>query len=89
MKKSIKTIGIIAVMAVTAVGSFYLGTTQAETITDIQTITEIVVPDGYIDANSEEFYNNFVDMRKVTDYAATDSGLMIYLNDGNGYYWER
>ena len=89
MKKSIKTIGIIATMTFIAIGSFYLGTTQAETITDIQTITEIVVPDGYIDTTTEEFYNNFVDMRKITDFTATKSGLMIYLDDGNGYYWER
>lgn len=83
MKKSIKTMGIIAAMAVIAIGSFYLGTIQAETI------TEIVVPDGCIDTTSEEFYNNYIDMRKVADYAATESGLMIYLDDGSGYYWER
>ena len=89
MKKSNKIIGIIATMAFIAVRSFYLGTTQAETITDVQTVTEIVAPDGCIDSTSKEFYDNFIDMRKVTDYAATDSGLMIYLDDGNGYYWER
>ena len=83
MKKSIKTIGIIAIMAVIAIGSFYLDTTKAETI------TEIVVPDGYMDTTSKEFYDNFIDMRKVADYAATESGLVIYLDDGSGYYWER
>lgn len=30
-----------------------------------------------------------VDMREVTDYEATGTGLMIYLKDGSGYYWER
>ena len=89
MKKSIKTIGIIAAIAFIAIGSFYLGTTQAETITDVQTVTEIVVPGGFIDSTSKEFYDNFIDMQKVIDYAATESGLMIYLDDGSGYYWER
>ena len=92
MKRTVKTIGIIAamgIMLVIAVASFYLGTTQAETITDVQTVTEIVVPDGYIDTTANDFYNNFLDMRLVADYAATESGLMIYLDDGNGYYWER
>ena len=47
MKKSIETIGTIgtigtiATMAVIAIGSFYLGTTQAETITEVQTVTRI------------------------------------------------
>ena len=100
MKKSIKTMRIIAamgIMAFTAVASFYLSTTKAETITDIQMVTEIkeiekvveVVPDGYIDTTSEDFYNNFIDMRKVIDYTATENGLMIYFDDGSDYYWER
>lgn len=137
MKKTIKT------MAVIAIGSYYLGITQAET--NIQTVTEIkevekvveVVPDSYIkldeciplediasyyidnddyicfelkdvgyqlddssnrsyadivnslDDMTEEFYNNYVDMRKVTDFTATENGLQIYLDDSSGYYWER
>lgn len=44
---------------------------------------------AYVDTGSEEFQNNFVDMRKVTNYNATDTGLYIYLEDGSGYYWER
>ena len=96
-KKKIKTIGTIATMAVIAIGSYYLGTTQAETVTEVQTVTEIkevekvveVVPDGYIDTTIEDFYNNYVDMRQVTDFTATEYGLQLYYNDGSGYYWER
>lgn len=44
---------------------------------------------AYVDTGSEEFQNNFIDMRKVTDYSATNTGLYIYLEDGAGYYWER
>ena len=97
MKKSIRILGAIATMAVIATGSYFLGTTQAETITEVQTVTEIkeiervveVVPDGYMDTTTEEFYNNFVDMRQVIDFTVNDSGLMIYFDDGSGYYWER
>ena len=145
MKKSIKTIGTIATMGVIAIGSYFIGTTQAETITEVQTVTETkevekvveVVPDGYIKLDeciplediaycfidnddyicfelkdigyqlddssnrsyadirdsledmTEEFYSNYVDMRKVTDFTATESGLQLYFDDGSGYYWER
>ena len=97
MKKTIKTIGTIATMGIIAIGSYYLGTTQAETVTEVQTVTEIkevekvmeVVPDGYIDTTTEDFYINYVDMRKVTDFTATENGLQIYLDDGSGYYWEK
>lgn len=35
------------------------------------------------------YRNNMIDMSKVTDFSATESGLQIYLEDGSGYYWER
>ena len=97
MKKTIKTIGTIATIAVIAAGSFHLGTTQAESVTEVQTVTEIkeiekvveVVPDGYIDMNTEEFYDNYVDMRQVVDFTTTEYGLQLYFDDGSGYYWER
>lgn len=97
MKKSIRILGAIATMAVIATESYFLGTTQAETITEIQTVTEVkeiekvveVVPDGYMDTTTEDFNNYFVDMRQVIDFTANESGLMIYFDDGTSYYWER
>lgn len=91
MKKSIKTIGIIGTMTILLCGAYYLGTTQAKTITAEKEVEKRVevVPNGYIDTTSDEFYNNYVDMRQVTDYTATANGLQLYLEDGNGYYWER
>lgn len=90
MKKSIKTIVIIAIMGIMLVLDYWLGTTQAETITEVQTVTETreVIPDGYIDINSTEFQDNFVDMRTVVDFSATEYGLQLYFEDGTGYYWE-
>lgn len=139
MKRIFKIIGTIGAMTILLCGAYLLGTTQAETITKVQTITEIkeVIPGGYIAIDkciplediacyfidsydypcfelkdvgnqldnpnnrsytdimesledvTEEYKNNFVDMRQVTDYTATENGLQLYLVDGNGYYWER
>lgn len=91
MKRTIKTIGIVATVGIIALGSYLLGTTQAETVTEIKTVTEVkeveVVPDGYIDTNSSEFKDNYVDMRKVVYFEVVD-GLQLYYEDGSGYYWE-
>lgn len=38
---------------------------------------------------TEDFKNNFVDMRQVTDFITDNNGLYLYLEDGTGYYWER
>lgn len=78
MKRTVKTFGVIAIMGIMLTGAYFMGTTKAS-----------VVPDGYIDSTSEEFYNNYMDMRNVTDFETYGNGLQLYCNDGNGYYWER
>ena len=139
MKNLIKTIGTIATITIMLVCAYLLGTTQAETITEVQTITKIreVIPDGYIkldeciplediacyfidgydypcfelkdvgnqlddDHNrsymdimkslpdeTEDFKNNFIDMRQVVDFSATEYGLQLYFEDGTGYFIEQ
>ena len=32
---------------------------------------------------------NSLNMNTVVDYETTESGLMLYTNDGNGYYIEK
>ena len=32
---------------------------------------------------------NYLNMETVTDFNATEIGLMLYTQDGSGYYWER
>lgn len=80
MKKSIKTIATIATMGTMLVCAYLLGTTQAETVTEIREIekTVEVVPDGYIDTNSDEFQENYVDMQTVTCFDVSDYGLQLY-----------
>lgn len=79
MKKSIK----IAIIIVTIVCAYLIGTTQAKTL------EKEVIPEGYVDSESCDFYNNYIDMRKVTDFSVNNDGLQLYLKDGGGYYWER
>lgn len=59
MKKTFKAIGIIATMEVMLVCAYLLGTTQAETITKVQAVTETreIIPDGYI-----PLHDSIVDM---------------------------
>lgn len=89
MKKTTKTIGAIVAMGIMLVFAYLLGTTQTKTITEINEVEKVieVVPDGYIDTNSEEFQENYVDMRKVVYFEVID-GLQLYYEDGTGYYWE-
>lgn len=82
-----RTIGTIAIMGIMLTGAYLIGTTQANIVTEEKVIE--VVPDGYIDSTSEEFNNNYVDMRSVTDFNTDGNGLQLYCNDGSGYYWER
>lgn len=86
MKRTIKTIGIIATMGIMLVCAYLLGTTQAETVTEIQTVTETkeVIPAGYIPLNDD-----IVDMNTIIDFSATEYGLQLYFEDGSGYFWER
>ncbi|WP_313182794.1 hypothetical protein [Lacrimispora sp.] len=74
-------------MGIMLTGAYLFGTIQADTITPERGVE--VVPDGYIDSTSEEFYNNYVDMRSVTDFETDGNGLQLYCNDVSGYYWER
>lgn len=47
------------------------------------------IPDRYMDTKSQEFHDNFVDMREVANIIDTENGTMIILENGEGYYWER
>lgn len=97
MKKSIRAIATITIIGIMMILSYWLGTTQAETITEIKTVTETmetekiveVVPDGYIDSESADFQENYIDMRTVIDFDVNEDGLQLYFMDGTGYWLER
>lgn len=48
------------------------------------TETREVIPDGYILLNDD-----IVDMNTIVDFSATEYGLQLYFEDGNGYFLER
>lgn len=91
MKRTLKAIGTIGTLIILLLTAYLLGTTKAETITEVKEVEKIVevVADGYIDMRTEEFYNNYIDMRQVVDFETSENGLYLYLEDGSGYYWER
>lgn len=43
---------------------------------------------GTLPDETEDFQNNFVDMRMVVDFDVTKNGLQLYFEDGTGYYIE-
>lgn len=46
--------------------------------------------DGIISTEYAQHYNdNYIDMDTVIRLDITEYGLMLYLYDGTGYYWER
>lgn len=83
-----KAIGKIAILGTMLVMSFYSGVHHAEKMeAKTENIIE-VIPDGYINTESEEFFDHYVDMRQVVDFEVSEDGLQLYYGDGSGYYWE-
>lgn len=85
MKKAIGRIVIVGTMMAI---SFCSDVCHAEKMEDRMGKIIEVVPDGYINAESEEFLDNYVDMRQVITWNATENGLQLYFMDGTGYYLE-
>lgn len=83
-----KRIAYIAVTTALTLGAFFVGKTCFPK-TEIRTETVETIPDGYVNTESEEFLNNYVDMRQVVDFTASENGLQLYMSDGSGYYWEK
>lgn len=43
---------------------------------------------GYL-AGQHKINDNYLDMTKVVEWDDTSTGLMLYTNDGSGYYFEK
>ena len=92
MKNELFALFLVAMAALEIYACFNPPTeAEAQTTEATETVTETleVIPDGYINTNSEEFYNNYVNMNDVVDFEATDAGLMLHFSDGTGYWWEK
>lgn len=58
----------------------------------MKTITTIIITvttTALITASIFMHNPNFLDMSSVTDFQATDTGIMLYMTDGSGWYWGR
>lgn len=40
-------------------------------------------------AESSPQHESLIDMAQIIDFVANDGCLMLYFNDGTGYYWEK
>ena len=76
-----RAIGKIIVVGTMLVMSFRSGMRHAEKIIE-------VIPDNYINTESEYFSEHYVDMSQVAAWSSTEEGLQLYFSDGSGYYLE-
>lgn len=53
------------------------------------TLTMALTMSAFLLGKSMPDKENYLNMETVVDYAATETGLMLYTSDGSGYYWER
>lgn len=83
-----KAIGRIVIVGTMMAMSFYIGVGHVEKMEDRTEKIFEDIPDGYINAKSEEFLDNYVDMRQVVDFEISEDGLQLYYEDGSGYYLE-
>lgn len=83
-----KAIGKIVIVGTMMAMSFYLGVGHAEKMEGRTEKIIEVIPNGYINDESEDFQECFVDMREVVDFETFGDGLQLYYKDGSGYWWE-
>lgn len=58
----------------------------------MKTITTILITAAMMALITASIFmhsSNHLNMSNVTDFRATDTGLMLYAEDGAGWYWER
>lgn len=88
LKRTIGKAIIIGTMLALSYGSGLHHSQSMESKEETKRFIE-VIPNGYINTESKEFHDYFVDMREVVDFTASDDGLQLYYEDGSGYWWER
>ena len=90
MKKTFYIITLLAVGITAYFAGFTAKTGTAEASNNSIAIEKNIeiTQDRLIDTESEEFKENYIDLRTVTGYSGTDISLMLYTDDGNGYYLE-
>lgn len=83
-----KAIGKIVIVGTLLAGGFCSGVRHVEkTENRTEKIMEMIQND-YINAESKDFFEHYVDMSQVIAWDSTENGLQLYFADGSGYYLE-
>lgn len=86
-----KAIGKTIIISTMLAASYGVGLNHSHPTENKEIIKSFieVIPNGYINAESKEFQDYFVDMRQVVDFETSEDGLQLYYEDGSGYWWNR
>lgn len=52
-------------------------------------LTTALTASAFLLGKSMPDKENYINMESITDFDATETGLMLYAQNGDGYYWER
>lgn len=52
-------------------------------------ITAVISMAAFLVGRTMPDVNRYMNMETVTDFSTTETGLLLYTEDGSGYYWER
>lgn len=53
------------------------------------TLTAAISVAAFLLGKSMPDKENYINMETVVDFKATETGLILYTANGDGYYWER
>ena len=62
---------------------------MAKKVTGYVILTAALTASAFLLGRNFPSRENYLDMETVVDFNATETGLMLYTQDGSGYYWER
>lgn len=88
MKRKLKTILSATLFIASIVGAFFIGTvTKTKTVT--VEVEKEVIPENYIDTTSDDFKENYIDLREIIAFEQAEKcwGVYLFKEDGNYYYW--
>ena len=77
-----------ALFIASIVGAFFIGTvTKTKTVT--VEVEKEVIPENYIDTTSDDFKENYIDLREIIAFEQAEKccGVYLFKEDGNYYYW--
>ena len=62
---------------------------MAKKVTGYVILTAALTASAFLLGRNCPNMDKFLNMETVVDFDGTETGLMLYTQDGSGYYWER